>query len=116
MSVGQNPQIIMAAACNSASRWADRYRTAGPSAAPGADPGPEPGRRLSGGPTSRIENTPAGIALSALVVVGATGGCDGPLIAAPAARGIAVARLKPGAIVIDAARRPTVDDAWTMRR
>lgn len=57
---------------------------------------------LPGGRTSRIENTSAGIAAwaaeiepSALVVFEATSGCDGPLMAALAARGIGYARVNP---------------------
>jgi transposase len=57
---------------------------------------------LSGSTRSRIENTPSGIAgwiaeidPGALVVFEATSGCDGPLIAALAARGIAFARVNP---------------------
>jgi transposase len=57
---------------------------------------------LPGGARSRIENTPSGIAgwvagidPAALVVFEATSGCDGPLIAALAARGIAFARVNP---------------------
>jgi transposase len=57
---------------------------------------------LSGGARSRIENTPSGIAgwvagidPAALVVFEATSGCDGPLIEALAARGIAFARVNP---------------------
>ena len=57
---------------------------------------------LPGGTRSRIENTPSGIAdwiadidPAALVVFEATSGCDGPLIAALADRGIAFARVNP---------------------
>jgi transposase len=57
---------------------------------------------LPGGARSRIENTPSGIAgwvagidPAALVVFEATSGCDGPLIAALAGRGIAFARVNP---------------------
>lgn len=57
---------------------------------------------LPGGRTSRIENTSAGIAAwaaeidrTSLVVFEATSGCDGPLIAALAGRGIAFARVNP---------------------
>jgi len=57
---------------------------------------------LPGGRTSRIENTSAGIAARAaeidrtsLVVFEATSGCDGPLIAALAGRGIPFARVTP---------------------
>ena len=57
---------------------------------------------LPGGARSRIENTASGIAgwvagidPAALVVFEATSGCDGPLIEALAARGIAFARVNP---------------------
>ena len=57
---------------------------------------------LPGGRTSRIENTSAGIAAwaakidrTSLVVFEATSGCDGPLIAALAGRGIPFARVNP---------------------